>query len=133
LLPLDVILVGNLLFVKGMAFKFVEACVASLAYSLIFILVMLTSDLNLRKRVLIILTGWLLIFVMNVMRIIVLVSVAVNHSEELFKSLDIVIWLGISGVFVALVWIALVWLYDIKSIPVYNDIKFLMKNSYFSK
>jgi len=119
--------------IKGINFEFVEACIATLAYSLIFVLVMLTKDLSLKKRILIIISGWFLIFVMNVYRIVILASIAVTSSLDLFHTLDLIIWWVLSGVFVALVWIILVWFFDIKSIPVYDDIKELIKHSYFSK
>ena len=127
------VLINNILTIHGINFEFVDACIASLAYSLIFVLVMLTKDMSLMKRILVVISGWVLIFIMNVSRIVILATVAVTKGLDLFHTLDLIIWFVLSGVFVALVWITLVWFYDVRSIPVYDDIKELYRKTYFSK
>jgi len=121
---------GIIIAVHGFKFSIVDACVAVLAYYLLWILVLLTKDISLKVRIKLFLFGSLLIFLMNVFRIVLVVNVAVNYGFTWFNVIHLIFWKGISGVYVALVWIILVRYYNIRSIPLYDDLKKLYKESF---
>jgi exosortase/archaeosortase family protein len=118
---------GINLFVNGHTFVFVEACIATMAYYLVWLLIMLTKDISLKKRIYMVLTGFALIFLMNLLRIIILIVIFFNLDINYFESIHFFFWAFISGIYVALVWIVIVLVFKIKSIPAVDDIKFLYK------
>ena len=67
------------------------------------------------------------IFFMNIARIVILVFVYLNFGKNYFDLVHIVFWHVVSTIFVAAVWIALVEWYKIKQIPVYSDIKEILR------
>ena len=112
---------------------FAPACIAIGAYHLLILLILFTKDIKLKDAIKYFLIGSFLILVMNIIRVIILILVGVNYGEEWFELIHLAFWYGISGVYVALVWIFLVYRYKIKSVPVYSDLKYLYKKSYFKK
>lgn len=118
---------GNLMQVNGKSLEFIEACAATLAYILLGILILLTYGISLKKGIKLFLIGSLLIFVANIIRIEALIYILVNYGLDYFKTLHLFIWKIVSSVYVALVWIFLCYKYKIKGIPVYSDLKRLMK------
>lgn len=126
------ILRGNTLAISGIQFEFVEACVASLAYFLLWVLVWWTREIQLKIRLKIVFLGFLLIYIANLLRILVLTIIAVSYSFNLFTKLHLLVWNILSGIFVAVIWIILTRKYRIKSIPIYDDIKHFLKKSIFS-
>ena len=106
---------------------FVEACVASTAYYLWSLLVLFTKDLG-KKVWKLWIYGVLLIFGMNVLRIIVLVLILYYFGQSWFDLIHLVFWRFVAGIYVALVWIFLVNKFKVKSIPVYSDVKELLKS-----
>ena len=112
---------------------FVEACIASLAYALLWVLVWLIKDISMDKRVFMLLSSWAVLFIVNVIRIATLVSIAMEHGMDAFIATDVWVWWVISGVLIAIIWIAMVLAYDVKSIPIWDDLKALWDKSYFSR
>ncbi len=119
----DITLNGNVLNVNGFPFRIIEACVASAAYYLLWLLCFLTKDVKWTTRGKIIFYGFSLIFLMNVFRIWLLIFVAMNYGFKWFNVVHLAFWNFLTGVYVALVWIFLVWHFKIADVPIYSDIK----------
>ena len=128
----DTVVKGNVIVVNGFPFEIVEACVATLAYFFLWLLCMLTKDVETKTRLKIIGFGFILIFGMNIIRIFLLVFIALKYSFNWFSLVHLAFWNFVSGVYVALVWIFLVRKYKIKNIPVYDDLK-TVYNMIFSR
>ena len=124
---------GTNLIVGDQLFEFVNACIAAAAYLLLLILILLTKDVGFYDRIKMFLFGSLLIYILNIVRIAVLVILSVSFNTELFEIIHTIFWKFLSGIYVAGVWILLVYLFKIKSIPVYSDLRYLYKNSLFKK
>jgi exosortase/archaeosortase family protein len=127
LIPEGALLVGGVIKIGIYKFSIVEACVASFAFYLIWILMLLTKEISLKKRVYLILSAWGLLFVFNIIRIAFLASLAVHQGIDVFDSVHFLLWQFWSGIFVALIWISLTNVFMIKSIPIIDDIKQLMR------
>ena len=131
--PFNPAVIGNIMTVNGIPFTFIDACIAPYAYYLIFILALSTKDLELKTRIKIIIFGFILVLAMNYFRIALLVGLTVKYGFSVFNSVHLFFWKFLSWFYVTLVWIFLVKLYKIKSIPVYSDFKYLFKQSLFRK
>ncbi len=104
-------------------FLFVPACAAVSAYLLLFALVLLTRGISFRLGLKIALLGSLVIFIVNIVRIEVLLFVLLKYGKDYFQTLHLLIWKIFSSLFVALLWIFFVKRYKIKGIPVYDDLR----------
>jgi len=106
--------------------KLIGACIAGSAYFLLYIL-NFTTPMNLKKRVLSLLYSFFLFFIINVLRIFIF-SILFTNNFSLFNILHMVIWYGLSGIIVFIVWILTIKKFKVKNIPVYTDIKKLITN-----
>lgn len=111
------------------AFEFVKACIAGAAYLLLLILILLTKDIKFYGRIKMFLLGSLMIYILNIIRIVVLIIISVSYDIELFGAVHMLFWKFLSGFYIAIVWISLVYLFKIKSVPVYSDLRYLYKKS----
>lgn len=121
------------LFLDGHVLDFIPACVATSAYYLLTLLVLLTKDVKLKTRAYLFLSGSFLILLMNIIRIDILLYVLLNMGENWFEKAHIFFWQFLSSIYVAAVWIFLTYKFKVKSIPVYSDFKFLLDQSIFGK
>jgi exosortase/archaeosortase family protein len=128
ILSYDVQLVfsDSILMVGGTQIQFVEACMATTAYYLLALLILTTKDIGLKKSIKMFLIGALLIFVMNLLRITLLVMAVVNMGLNWFNAIHMLFWYIISTFYVLLIWIFLIRFYKVKNIPIYSDIKYLL-------
>ncbi len=133
LLPFHPQVIQNALIVNQKNFVFIEACVASAAYWLFWVLTLTIKDLSLKKRISLILLSFLLFFLMNLARIVILVFIDLKFGEPAFNMVHLVFWKLVSGVYVALVWIFLIKILKINSIPLYSDLNYLYKESFFNR
>lgn len=124
---------GYTLFLNGRGLEFIPACVATSAYYLLALLVLLTKDVKLKCRLFLFLSGCFLIFLMNVIRIDILLYLLVELGENWFEKFHIFFWHFVSSVYVAAVWILLAYKFKVKSVPVYSDFRFLLSKSVFRK
>ncbi len=115
---------GTILLINSHSIEIINACIAGSAYLLLFILNMLIS-LDLKKRIIMLLVDYLLLFLFNVSRIIILIILVINNSVA-FDITHKVFWYGISTIFVILIWFLNIKIFNIKKIPVYSDIKFIL-------
>lgn len=124
---------GYTLLIDGQNLEFIPACVATSAYYLLALLVLLTKDLKLKMRLFLFLLGSLMILTLNIIRIDILLYVLLNLGENWFEKFHIFFWQFLSSVYVAAVWIFLTYKFKIKFVPVYSDLKFLLSQSIFGK
>ena len=105
----------------------IPACIAVSAYYLLFLLVSFTKDLSLKKSLKIFFSGFLILLLANVLRIIFLTLVRIKFGKYWFDALHLGMWYFVSGIFVALTWVFLVKKFKIKEVPFYSDFKYLYK------
>jgi exosortase/archaeosortase len=109
--------------------ELVEACIAGAAYFMLYIL-NFTTPMSVRKRIYSVLFSFSLFFVINVLRIFIFALLFANNFS-LFNILHMLVWYFISGFIVFFVWIITIKRFNIKNIPVRDDIqeiKRLIKN-----
>ena len=71
------------------------------------------------------LLGSFLIFLMNLIRIFILIDVLVK-SQEVFPLMHDLFWSILASIYVVLIWIFLIYVFNIKTIPIYSDVKTLV-------
>ena len=129
----DANLINGSIFVENYVVKFIPACIAVLAYALLFFLIILTKDISLRKGLKVFFFGSLLILLMNIIRIDLLLFILVEFGDNMFDRIHLFFWNFVSGVYVAFVWIFLVKKFKIKKIPIVSDVKTLYNDSISQK
>jgi exosortase/archaeosortase family protein len=112
--------------VNGVGISIIDACVAGSAYVLLFLLNALTRDIGFRKRIALFVFDSLCLLVLNIVRLVVLISLFVNGSAA-FDFTHKLFWYGLSTVFVVAIWFFSVWMFKIKTIPFISDIRFLLQ------
>jgi len=117
-----VFLIDNFIFFNNTIVEFIPECSAYLAYYLLFFLIIITKGINFKKRIKMFLLGSLIILIINLIRIIILVLILDKYGY-----IHILTWSIIGSILVALIWIFLIKLYNISSIPFYSDFKYLIK------
>jgi exosortase/archaeosortase family protein len=121
----EVLVSTNLLYISsGKMIEIAPACVAGAAFFLLLILVFSTAEITPRRRFIVLVTSFTILFVLNITRILVLVSLIGSTN---FEQIHWVFWHIVSIVFVVATWIAMTYLYKIKTVPVYSDIKYLIR------
>ncbi|PIN90235.1 hypothetical protein COU57_03955 [Candidatus Pacearchaeota archaeon CG10_big_fil_rev_8_21_14_0_10_32_14] len=122
-------LYGNLITLSNnISLEIVGACVAGSAYLLLTILNLSTSNIKLKKRILMLLSSYFIFLIFNIIRIVFL-GYLVFIGSAYFDIVHSVLWYGISTIFVVALWFAQIHYFKVNSIPIYSDIKFLYKNS----
>lgn len=112
--------------VENAGIEFIDACIASSAYLLLFILNFITREISLKKRILVFVFDSALLLIMNIFRIIALIIMSVNNSF-LFDAVHKIFWYGVSTIYVFLIWILTIYVFKIKEIPFISDALFLLK------
>lgn len=128
-LPLKPIITSATTFLIGE--KTVEispACVAFSAYILLSILILTTKGIKKEIMTKMFLYGSLAILAINIIRIEILIYIWNSLSNELFELVHLFFWKVLSGVIVVLIWICLIRKYKIENIPIYSDLKYLIRN-----
>jgi exosortase/archaeosortase family protein len=118
-------IIGNQILFNNLAIELIPACIAGAAYYLLFILILSTPKIEIKERILFILCSSLTLLFLNVFRIFTLSLLA---GSIYFDSLHILFWYATSTIFVVVIWILFVKLFNIKEIPVYSDIKYLLRS-----
>ncbi len=127
LIPYGDMVFGNFIYVADKKLEFVSACIATSAYILLSLLILLTKDIDFYKIIKIFLMGSFILFSVNIIRIYMLAVVLIKFDIILFNSLHLFFWQVFSTLFVLLLWIFLINFYNINTIPVYSDLKYLFK------
>jgi exosortase/archaeosortase family protein len=116
----------DFIILKYYKLNFVKACIASSAYYLLAILILLTKGIRIKKAFYIFLLGAFILFAGNLVRINFLMYILLSYGKNFFEGLHIIIWEFLSTIFVFLTWILLIRIFKIKKIPVYSDIEYLI-------
>lgn len=106
----------------------ISACVAGSAYLLLTIL-NLTTPMKKDIRIKSILFSFVLLFILNILRIITL-SALYHENFKYVKFTHAFFWYGLSTIFVVLIWILTFKKFKIKNIPIYTDFCYVKKISF---
>ena len=117
---------GNNIIIPLITIQIIPACVAGSAYLLTLIL-NISISMKLKKRIYSILFATILLFLLNTLRIFILSVLLINNSQ-FFDFTHKLFWYILSTVFVIGIWFLTTKIFSIKKIPVYDDIKYLIKN-----
>jgi exosortase/archaeosortase family protein len=120
------LLAGNVYYFDGIYIEIIPACVAGAAYYLLLIL-NLTTPMDSKQRTKSVLFLLLSFLFLNVLRIIIFSNLAASGSEY-FDIAHNMVWYFGSTVMVVMVWFVNVWLFKIREIPVYSDIKNIFRD-----
>lgn len=115
---------ANLITFQSIIIEIIPACVAGAAYYFLFILAISVPDIKLSKRIKIISFSFTLLLILNILRIFLLS--AINQSIY-FHSLHILFWYVLSIVFVFVIWLITIKTFKINQVPVWDDLRFLIK------
>ncbi len=126
---LNTFLIDDFLIYNETYVKLIPSCAAASAYFLLLLLVVLTKDIKFLTRIKIFLLGSLAILLFNLLRIMLLILILNNYSISLFNSIHLFFWAIASSILVAFIWIYLTKRYKIRSIPIYSDLKYLLKKT----
>ena len=123
---------GNIIHLRdlGIGIEMVPACIAGSAFYLLLLLVMSTADIKPETRTKALVSSFAILFALNILRIMILVPVA---NTPYFETAHWILWHLISTLFVVGVWLITIKLYEIKTIPVYSDIKYIKSLIRFKK
>ena len=128
----EVSLQSNILFISDFSIEIIGACIAGSAYYLLLILNLSIPKIDIKKRLRMIFFAFSSLLVLNILRIFLLVSLLLINPH-LFDITHKLFWYFISIIFVIGIWFAEVGIFKLKQIPIYSDIKFLMKQINKSK
>lgn len=106
--------------------QIIAPCVAGSAYLLLLIL-NLSVPMNYKKRIYSIALSFAILFTLNILRIFIL-SVLLVNNFKFFDFTHKLFWYVLSTIFVIGIWFLMVKIFSIKEIPVYSDIKPLIKD-----
>ncbi len=122
----DVSLIQNFIFSETFSIQIIEACVAGSAYYFLLILNLSTPNIKIKKRINLLLTSFLILLLINILRIVFITFLLASNSA-FFEITHKIFWYLGSTIFVVAIWFAQVNLYNIKTIPFYSDIKNIIK------
>jgi len=123
----EVTLNGNTLIIGLKNIQVVNACIAGSAYFLLLIL-NLTISMPLKKRIYSLLFSFGLFLLVNILRIFIL-SILYIQDFVFFDFTHKVFWYFLSGIFVVVIWFLTIKIFKIKEIPVYSDLKKILKQA----
>ncbi len=118
-------LISNIITINNLPIEIIGACVAGSAYYLLLILNLSMPKIKLGKRIMLLLFSFSLLLILNISRIFLL-SVLYVSQFSLFDIAHKLFWYIGSIVFVVGIWFLSVWIFKIKEIPFYSDIKSLL-------
>ncbi len=119
----DIKVVNDLIISNSYTIQIIPACVAGSAYLLLLIL-NLTTQIKLKKRIYSIFFTFILFFIINILRIVILSALVFNDSS-LFDVTHKLFWYALSIFFVVVIWFLTVKIFKIKGIPAYDDLRYL--------
>ncbi|VVB82065.1 Uncharacterised protein [uncultured archaeon] len=120
-------LVSSIIYINNLPIEIIGACVAGSAYYLLLILNLSTPGIKIKKRIALLIFTFLSLLILNVLRIFLLSMLFVSGTS-FFDLAHKLFWYAGSTLFVVGIWFLGVWLFKIKEIPFYSDIKSLCEN-----
>ncbi len=109
--------------------RFSEACAAISAYFLLLLLIILTKDIKVKTGIKIFIAGSAIIYIVNMARIFLLIAILEKYGFSAFQQTHDILWIIFGSLLVALTWISLSRYYKIRTIPIYSDVKYLLKQT----
>ena len=107
--------------------EIINACIAGSAYYLLFILNFSIPNIKIKKRIKMLLFSFAFLLILNILRIFILSLIFVYSSENFFDITHKLFWYFGTTIFVVLIWFIEVKTFKIREIPIYSDIKLLIK------
>lgn len=123
---------SSIIYINHLPIEIIGACVAGSAYYLLLILNLSIPKIKITKRILLLIFSFGSLLVLNILRIFLL-SILFVSGTSFFDITHKLFWYAGSTIFVVGIWFLGVWLFKVKEIPFYSDIKFLFSNSKKSK
>lgn len=117
------IIIENMIRLPTFIIEIIPACVAGAAFYLLIILIFSIRDISPLTRIKVLTLSFILLFAMNILRILVLVSLT---GSTYFDTIHWVFWNLVSTIFVVAIWLGVIKIYKINSIPIYSDAKYLL-------
>lgn len=120
-------ILGDIIYIfPDILIQIIAPCVAGSAY--LFLLILnLTLPMKLKTRIYSIIFSVIILFALNILRIFFLAVLLVNNSQ-FFDFTHKLFWYVLSTVFVVGIWFLTAFLFKIKEIPIYSDVKYLISN-----
>jgi len=125
-------MMGNFIFVNSSPIEIIGPCVAGSAYLLLLMLNLSTPKLKIIQRVKISFFSFILLLLINILRIVILSFMFVS-GNSFFNIAHLLFWYAGSVLFVVGIWFLSVKLFKVKEIPFYSDMKFLFEGSNLKK
>lgn len=123
----DAYLSGNVINFRGypIALEIIGACIAGSAYLLLFILNLSTPNIKFNKRIKLLGLSFLVFLLFNILRIFFIGILFLNNSS-LAELIHKFLWYFGSIALILIIWFYQVRKFNIKEIPFYSDIKFIL-------
>jgi len=117
-------------FISGTSFniEIIDACVAGSAFFLLLILNLSTKGIGLVKRIYLFFFDALLLFLVNLVRLMVIIPLYLQESA-FFPIAHQIFWYGLSILFVIIIWLFGAWVFRIREIPVYSDVFWIIRKN----
>jgi len=122
----DTSIYNNLILINSTSvIEIIPSCVMGSAYYLLLILNLSVPNIRLWKRLFMILSSFLTLLIINVLRIFLL-GVLYTSNSPWSDPLHLFFWYFLSIIFVLGIWFTQTRVFNIKEISFYSDIKFLI-------
>lgn len=108
--------------------EIINACIAGSAYYLLFILNFSIPKIKIKKRIKMLLFSFGFLLILNILRIFIFSLLFIYSSQNFFNITHKLFWYFGTTIFIVLIWFIEVKAFKIKGIPIYSDIKLLIKN-----
>lgn len=126
----DAILIKNVVIINNQVpIELIRSCVAGSAYYLLFVLNLSLPNIDVKRRIGMIIISFAALLLINILRI-VLLSYIFLESFAIFVTAHQFLWYFMSTIFVVAIWFSEVKFFKMKEIPFYSDMKFLRKHSF---
>lgn len=117
-------IMNNFIVLQYSSIEVISACIGGSAFYLLTILIMSVPNVKTSKRITLMGISFLSLFLFNCLRI-VLMSFFIGYPY--FEEIHMFFWRFLSTLFVIFLWFLIAYIFKIKDIPIYTDIKFLIK------
>ena len=107
--------------------EIIPACAAVSAY-LLLITLNITTSMSLVRRLWTLAFSLLSLFIINIIRIALLAILFINESKY-YNDLHHILWYIISTLFIIGLWFLTAYIFKIRNIPVYSDIKTIISKN----
>lgn len=127
----ETFLTNTTLLINNLAIDIIPACIAGAAYFLLIALNLLTP-MDKKQRLYSLIFSISLFYIINLLRIF-LFTILLIYSFKLFNLTHMFFWYFLSTLIVITIWFLTAYIFKIKQTPIYTDLNFLYKKSYFKK